>query len=77
MADIGIVYWDAHRDVDYEGDLMVALLIQTVTIPGTGYRRPRNSRSGSPTLESRIGEVLHHIVLEGYLVFTTDLNKVF
>ncbi len=77
MVDIGIVYWDACCDIDYEGDLMDAFLIQTVTIPGTGYRRPRNCRSSSPTLESRIGEVMQHIVLEGYLVFTTNLNKAF
>lgn len=45
-------------------------------IPGTGYRRKRDDRDLG-TLESRVGEVTNHIVLEGYIVFTTDEDKIF
>lgn len=45
-------------------------------IPGTGYRRKPDDRDLG-TLESRVGEVTNHIVLEGYIVFTTDEDKIF
>lgn len=45
-------------------------------IPGTGYRRKPDDRDLG-TLESRVGEVTNHIVLEGYIVFTTDKDKIF
>ncbi len=69
---IGIVYWGppnaAHEDAtDHENNFL---------IPGTGYRRKRDDRD-LDTLESRIGEVTNHVVLEGYIVFTTDSNKIF
>lgn len=45
-------------------------------IPGTGYRRKPDDRD-LDTLESRVGEVTNHIVLAGYIVFTTDKDKIF
>lgn len=45
-------------------------------IPGTGYRRKPDDRD-LDTLESRVGEVTNHIVLAGYIVFTTDVDKIF
>ena len=53
------------------------MLIDSVTIPGTGYRRIRNPKTTEDTLESSIGEVTGHVVLAKYIVFITDLNKVF
>lgn len=47
-----------------------------IIIPGTGYRRKPDDRD-LDTLESRIGEVTNHIVLEDYIVFTTDKDKIF
>lgn len=54
-----------------------AMLIDTITIPGTGDHQNVTNRNLSDSLQSRIGEVLNHIVLEGYIVFTTHLNKIF
>lgn len=45
-------------------------------IPGTGYRRKSDDRDLG-TLEWRVGEVTNHIVLAGYIVFTTDKEKLF
>lgn len=45
-------------------------------VPGTGYRRKPDDRDLG-TLESRVGEVTNHIVLEDYIVFTTDKDKIF
>lgn len=47
-----------------------------VIIPGTCYRRKPDDR-GFNTLESHVGEVTNHIVLAGYIVFTTDKVKKF
>lgn len=52
------------------------LLVDPVIIPGTGFRRKRNARA-LDNLESRIGVVTNHVVLERYIVFTTDLDKIF
>ncbi|KAL8940020.1 MAG: hypothetical protein Q9216_003043 [Gyalolechia sp. 2 TL-2023] len=54
-----------------------AVLIDTATIPGTGFSSSHTGRGDPASLESRIGQVTNHIVLENYIVFTTKLNKVF
>lgn len=84
VMDIGIVYWTSSQDSDVirggrQEALAVAdmMLIDSVTIPGTGYRRKKNERFMDDSVGSRVGEVTNHVVLEGYIVFTTDLNKVF
>jgi len=84
VVNVGIVYWTSVQDSDVvrggrQEALAVAdmMLIDSVTIPGTGYCRKRNERFVEDSLESRIGEVTNHIVLAEYIVFTTDLNKVF
>ncbi|KAF6222347.1 hypothetical protein HO133_001433 [Letharia lupina] len=85
VIDVGIVYWASVQDSDVvrggrQETLAVAdtMLVDSVTIPGTSYRRKRyNGRTTDDGLESRIGQVTHHIVLENWIVFTTDLNRVF
>ena len=53
------------------------LVIDSTTIPGTGHVHKANERDYGSDLGYAIGEVRNHIVLEGYIVFTTNLNKVF
>ena len=84
VMNVGIIYWASVRESDLvqggqQEALQVhdAMLIESVTIPGTGYQRKRNERSIDDSLESRIGQVTNHVVLAGYIVFTTDLNKIF
>lgn len=84
VKNVGIVYWTSVQDSDVvrggrQEALAVAdmMLIDSVTVPGTGYRRKKNERFVDDSLESRIGEVTNHVVLADYIVFTTDLNKVF
>lgn len=85
VVDVGIVYWASVQDSDIvrggrQERLPVAdtMLVDSVTIPGTSYRRKRmNERTSDDSLEARIGQVTHHIVLENWIVFTTDLNKIF
>ena len=84
VTNVGIIYWASVRESDLvqggqQETLQVhdAMLIESVTIPGTGYQRKRNERNVGDSLESRIGQVTNHVVLAGYIVFTTDLNRIF
>lgn len=85
VISVGIIYWASVQDSDVvqggrQERLAVAdtMLVDSVTIPGTSYRRRRNNeRVTDDSLEARIGQVTHHIVLENWIVFTTDLNKIF
>ena len=84
VTNVGIIYWASVRESDLvqggqQEALQVhdAMLIESVTIPGTNYRRKGNERNFDDRLESRIGQVTNHVVLAGYIVFTTDLNKIF
>lgn len=85
VVNVGIIYWASVQDSDVvrggrQERLAVAdtMLVDAVTIPGTSYRRKGNNRrTTDDSLEARIGQVTNHIVLENWIVFTTDLNKVF
>lgn len=77
----GIVYWPPprparNRNPDQADGGVDYLLVEPVIIPGTDYRRNRSNRV-LETLASRIGVVTNHIILEGYIVFTTDHDKIF
>lgn len=84
VMNVGIVYWTSVQDSDVirggrQETLAVAdmMLIDSVTIPGTAHRRQKNERFVDDGLESHIGEVTSHIVLAEYIIFITDLNKIF
>ena len=85
VTNVGIIYWASVQDSDVvrggrQERLAVAdtMLVDSVTIPGTGYSRKRSNESTfDDSLEARIGQVRHHIVLENWIIFTTDLNKIF
>lgn len=77
IKGVGIVFWAPNlrpnskdRDLDY-------ISMETNSIPGTAFRRKRNNKAPDSSLEARIGEVTNFVTLEGYIVFTTDLNKIF
>lgn len=81
MDGTGIVYWPPpHNALKLnlaEPDFSTEpLLVEPIIIPGTGYRRNRSDRA-QETLASRIGMVTDHIVLEGYIVFTTNHDRIF
>ncbi|KAL9137326.1 MAG: hypothetical protein Q9175_001453, partial [Cornicularia normoerica] len=85
VINVGIIYWAFAQDSDVvrggrQERLAVAdtMVVDSVTIPGTSYRRNRNDeRTVDNSLEARIGQVTHHIVLENWIVFTTNLDKIF
>ena len=48
-----------------------------MTVPGTSFRRSQVEQWSNPSLGSRIGELINHVVLDNHIVFITHLNKVF
>lgn len=75
MKNTGIVFWNPnpHR-VTADAD---TVLTHSSVVPGTGHHRNHQGNQLGSSLASEIGEVTHHIVLEGYIVFTTDNDKLF
>jgi SCF-associated factor 1 len=76
----GIVVWDpVERDGDDDStDTM--LVLDNAEVPRTGYQRPRDRRAESDeqrVLGEEVGAVLNYIILEHFVVFVTDLGKVF
>ncbi|KAL8662601.1 MAG: hypothetical protein Q9202_004559 [Teloschistes flavicans] len=73
----GIVYWPHDIALRAEVPEADAVLVDTATIPGTSFSHSLSNARNTGPLESRIGQVTNHVVLENYIVFTTHLNKVF
>ena len=77
VLNIGIVYWPdvfVSQPEALEADTTVT---ETATVPGTSLSSTTSNREATATLESRIGQVVNHVVLENYIIFTTKLNKIF
>ncbi|KAI9793113.1 MAG: hypothetical protein M1816_001011 [Peltula sp. TS41687] len=76
----GIVVWSerAHISAPEDPDVWT---VDDAIVPDTYYQRPRRkareTSAEEEALGKRVGEVVNHIVLEGYVVFLTDLGKVF
>jgi SCF-associated factor 1 len=73
----GIVLWDIIRA---SPDVTERSLDEWVIIPKTGYRRPRGKARNvqdNDALGETVGEVMGHILLEHFVIFVTDLKKVF
>ncbi len=92
LRGTGIVIWQpvtrpASRTRDAEGvagnedDADMVLVTATALVPGTAYCGA--SGSGPETseearaLSQRVGEVINYVVLDGFVVYVTDLAKVF
>ncbi|KAI9806205.1 MAG: hypothetical protein M1825_006320 [Sarcosagium campestre] len=82
----GIVVWapaviiDDRQEVNALGDVF---FVDAKPVPDTGYVRPRGNNARDSLRDSHdgigntIGQVVNHVILEGFLVYLTDLGKVF
>ncbi|KAI8932026.1 hypothetical protein NX059_010920 [Plenodomus lindquistii] len=83
IQEVGIVVWDpVERDPrdgeDAETDTM--LVLDSAEVPRTGYKRVRDAHGESAddkALGEEVGSVSNYIVLEHFVVFVTDIGKVF
>jgi SCF-associated factor 1 len=80
IQGIGIVVWDpVERDHDDES-IDTMLIMEHAEVPRTGYQRLKDTRGQSQedkTVGEEVGAVLNYIIMEHYVVFVTDLGKVF
>ncbi|KAH7067592.1 regulator of chromosome condensation 1/beta-lactamase-inhibitor protein II [Paraphoma chrysanthemicola] len=80
IGGVGIVVWDpVERDQDEETtDTM--LVLQHSEVPKTGFQRTKDARGQSEeekALGHEVGAVLNYIILEHFVVFATDIGKIF
>ncbi|OQO14457.1 hypothetical protein B0A48_01334 [Cryoendolithus antarcticus] len=77
----GIVVWEPlQREEDDVEAEDTALVLESVAVPKTSWRKTRSGRSTQPgdaSLEDTVGEVLNFIVLEAVVLFNTSLGKLF
>ena len=84
VQGVGIVYWAQNRESDLvpggvQENLSTGstLVVDTVTIPGTAYRRDSHQVPPEDSLDAQIGEIKQFIVLEAHCVFITHGNRIF
>lgn len=78
---IGIVIWDPVKRAPTEEDETDTMLVmETTEVPKTSYQRAKGATRQSEvdkTLGEEVGVVINHIILEHFIVFVTDIGKVF
>ena len=75
----GIILWTPVKRNDGEEEVDTVLVMESV-VPKTAYQRQRNSSRGfkeDEALGGEVGSVVNYIVLEHFVVFVTDIGKVF
>ncbi|PVH99450.1 RCC1/BLIP-II [Periconia macrospinosa] len=75
----GIVLWGPVRSA-YDGETDTMLVYENFEIPRTGYQRARGATRESDEdriLGQEVGVVMNYIILENFVVFVTDIGKVF
>jgi SCF-associated factor 1 len=68
------------RPLQQEPEPDTMLLLENFELPKTGYQRPKGALRESDqdrALGKEVGQVKNHIVLEHFVVFVTDIGKVF
>jgi len=76
----GIVLWSPGDPNDENNDSELLLVSSPIEVPNTDYQRVKDSSRESEEqqrLGAEVGEVLNYILLEHYVVFVTDIGKVF
>jgi SCF-associated factor 1 len=76
---VGIVVWDP-VERDDEEESTDTMLVMENEVPNTRYQRTKGSRGESEeekALGEDVGAVLNYIILEHYVLFVTDIGKVF
>ncbi|KAJ8108857.1 hypothetical protein OPT61_g7877 [Boeremia exigua] len=80
IQGIGIVVWDIVERGTQDGELDTMLVLQSAEVPKTGYRRPQGKEretDDQSALGKEVGVVINYIILEHFVVFATDIGKVF
>lgn len=77
----GIVVWNpVHRATSDHDEMDTMLILENVEVPKTAYQRVKGASRETDedkALGEEVGAVLNYIILENYVVFVTDIGKVF
>ncbi|KAH7377806.1 regulator of chromosome condensation 1/beta-lactamase-inhibitor protein II [Pyrenochaeta sp. MPI-SDFR-AT-0127] len=76
---IGIVVWDPVQRAHDEDATDTMLVLETGDVPQTGYQYNRGDRESDDekALRDEVGAVQNYIMLEHFVVFVTEIGKVF
>ncbi|KAJ4323330.1 hypothetical protein N0V94_001946 [Neodidymelliopsis sp. IMI 364377] len=80
LYGIGIVVWDVVERGTNDGDIDTMLVLENAEVPKTNYLRPKGKEretEDQKALGVEVGAVLNYIILEHFVVFATDIGKVF
>ena len=83
VSGVGIVYWtQTHQitlpdqdGIDVGGSVPTDVMYSTV--PGTKYKSSSSRRTSQQSLDAKVGEVVNWLLLEHFLIFITDLHKIY
>jgi SCF-associated factor 1 len=76
----GILLWEPVQQARNEDEIDTMLVLENFDVPKTGYQRIKGVARGSDedrALGEEVGVVLNYIILEAFVVFVTDIGKVF
>jgi SCF-associated factor 1 len=76
---IGIVVWDPVERDHGEDSTDTMLVMEHAEVPKTGYQHVKGTRESHEqrALGEEVGAVLNYILLEHFILFTTDIGRVF
>ncbi len=80
VQGVGIVVWDVVARGNHDGETDTMLVLENAEVPKTGYRRPQGKEreaDDQSALGEEVGVVINYIILEHFVVFATDIGKVF
>ncbi|KAJ0123270.1 regulator of chromosome condensation rcc1 [Diaporthe amygdali] len=82
VQGVGIVVWDPIEPQPPHADdeTHTVLVSQYAEVPKTGYKRVKDTHGESEfekALGAAVGSLLNYIILEHFVVFVTDIGKVF
>ena len=76
---VGIIVWDPVERENNDDGTDSMLVLEHAEIPKTGYQHMHGHRESDEekALSKEVGSVKNYIILEHYVVFVTDIGKVF
>lgn len=84
LPGTGIIIWaisSTNEDSDTEDPAQAMQIDEWIVVPRSGYQRPvgkqREPDEATRLIGEEVGEVINYIVLEHFVVFVTDLKKLF
>lgn len=77
---VGIVVWECDFPWSEPDEVDTLLVTEHVVVPKTNYQRRKGHQKDSKedrALGEEVGAVLNYVMLENYVLFNTDIGKVF